>query len=208
MSPPELAPTDYEGPIIPVIIADTMATLRFPGERDIILPTNASPLNIDKDSSVRLVRKLNIINEYAWACAGDGTKIETLAHDVKYLSDDWRSFDRPMRKLGDLANHHRVETIGVSLKNSRVNVVSYRARSPYPHLGQCAAIGSGGNALLEECVMAGPSLDAFPAEATAFDKIIGFASALNGQWLVHELTEEVSDHWGGYLEWTIKISNN
>ncbi len=89
MSPPVDHPTDYEGAVLPVIMADTMATFRLPAETQSILPTNMTPENIRTLSRTKIVRKLNIYNEYAWACAGDAGRIESLCGDVRYLASEW-----------------------------------------------------------------------------------------------------------------------
>jgi hypothetical protein len=207
---PKLSQSNPEVGIVPFVIADTMATL-------VIAPSGAVPLipanpemGDARSSTVNLVRKIALFGDTAVACAGNGQLIETAIYEIGQQLADWRERDRPMRLLGDMADRAGISVIGVHLrvnaekKYELMHVAPTSSRIETRHLGQCAAVGSGGNALLVECQEADLVFDAWDLErATTYDKVLGFVNAVNGRRLANELlgTAGARSSWGAYLEW-------
>ncbi len=207
LSPPISGHSNFNGEVIPILMADTMVTLLDPDRKRSVLPTTISSSDNMERSSVKLVRKLNILNQYAWTCAGGGDAIRNLCRDLRDNAADWAHEERPMQLLGKLADARRVETLGVYVRGTAINIVNRGARFNFPHLGVCAAIGSGATALLDECHRVVPQLDGWLG-AGPFDKVRRFLSAINGKRLAEEITGEAKDRWGGYCEWAASFDDS
>lgn len=210
ISPPLSGPELIDGPVLPVLVADTMVTLLDGSRKDYVIPSTFVAGENPENSKVRLTRKLQVCNNFAWASAGDGRSISLLNYEIRMQCAELAvTSERPMRNVGDMCNRVKnVQTVGCYVNGLDVNFVAHEPHIRVKHLGLCAAVGSGGGMLLESCrhaaqVFDGPQWSIAPG----FSKINGFLAWLNGQRLAQEISGEARGGWGGYVEWAAAGGN-
>lgn len=206
MSPPII---EGSSRVMPIVLADTLATLvdretkkYFKGEE--LTPARFETGRINEPSRVRLVRKLIIEKNFAWACAGDGEKIAQFRKELINQAEDLDVLERPMRRLGDIANDLQdLNVVGAHAKKSRINFVTPNlSRKNHRHLGIYEATGSGAKDLISRCEECANALDHPNWERTnPFMKTAGLVAALNGSRVAEEIIGQHRNKWGGYLEW-------
>lgn len=228
---PRLIVGDQMSPILPVVFADTLATLKnretgalAPGER--VLPTIITQRTLGVPQRVRIVRKLRIADitegpfaghQVAAAYAGDGDRINELHSDLIANIGTWMESDRPLRKFGDQANkyndHYKrvvVEALAVVRRENQVHHVAYFADEDFGYLGRGAAIGSGREDLRERARSAAKAFEDPVWDRTELpQQIRGLAGWLNGQRLMEEILSdgETPNGWGSYLEYALLDTN-
>jgi hypothetical protein len=209
---PEFEPGNPQGGVLPVLMADTMATLVAP-------PPDAKPIipatfTSEGPSTVRLCRKLHIIDPAALACAGVGERIEEfLAEMERELPTKLLELDRPMRWVGDIAvaqnARYRAQYRGSAALNvvgctptrdDMLNHVTPDGTFDTKSFGMCGVTGSGGSDL-RRLVEEFDKSYSRPAGASAWDVARTLAGGINGERLGDEILGEAENHWGGYVEW-------
>jgi len=204
ISPPVFRGQPERG-VIPVVLADVMASLKNPDPTAIpFLPSTARAVDIHLPKSTNLVRKLNIIGRTAVALAGDGLTIRKFAYEINQQIDEWRKLERPMRAIGDIANSVGVEAIGIHMMeppDTRINSMMKDVDFNLPNIGMGGAIGSGKHDLLSLCYEFEEALEKSPPGADVYDKIVGFCSAQTANRLAQEITGSAENKWGGYVEY-------
>lgn len=211
ISPPR-DPRSPESGVAPALLADTLITWRVQGEVQ-RTPVKISPADNAKRSNVTLGRKLHIIGRCATAVAGDGPLIRELIETVRWNLPEWEKSDRPMRRYGDLANLYRqrgnIEAIGIWVPDmpAPINSMGCYRMEEIGRLGLCAAVGSGSADFLDRARKFEPQLEEM-AWAPAEERIRGFASAINAARLVAELTGDITDKTGGYVEYVFYDHGN
>ena len=199
MSPPIDGPEAYDGVAMAVLLADTMATFEFPPPTSkTILPSIITAELNGFPSSVRLVRKLNIFHNFAWACAGKGRQIGFLAHEVRKQAEEWEQLERPMKRLGEISDTIGVQTVGAHVRDGVNNRLSPQPVQFVPHLGICRAIGSGGEQLMTSCINGAKFIEnSVMADTHPLNKILGYHGSINGIRFAEEMMGEAKHSWGG-----------
>ena len=185
------------------MIADTLATRRF-SDGELVVPMTATEEAAGYNSSVRLVRKLQIVGDLAIACAGDAGWAATAVKELRYAAPAWAKEERPLRKLGWWADQKKIEVLAMWPMSDRQviwRVVPQRHQFQSKHLGLCVAIGSGGKELIEECKRVEEIFDNVKLISLhPFQKVRFFINHLTCIRLSKEAMKE-KVNWGGYLEW-------
>jgi hypothetical protein len=201
--------------VFPLMLADTMATLRQPPPgADAILPATFLSTDITRSSSVRMFRKLQIIGPACVAMAGESDRIATLLRRLKVVLPDLVGGERPMRWLGDEANQmnddlgrRAVEVVGICPAGSgeKSNYMSYAPAIQLTHLGRCAAAGSGADDVLNFCRINDAQFDGFSGPQPSDSMAVQFALSLNADQIAKEWIGERKNGWGGYVEFAAFI---
>jgi hypothetical protein len=202
ISPPH--DPDVDTPTLaPAMLADTMATLSHPpAGAQPVLPAHA--FGSASMSTVRMCRKLVLIENGAFALAGDGALIRQCIHEIRMQLADWLKEDRPLRPLGDIAQRIGIEALAVVvMPDNQIWSISPQAKiATTRHLGMCRAVGSGAERLLEQCAEFDHIIAHWPT-GTVVDKVVGFTNGINARRLAAEFMgdAEARKSWGGYVEW-------
>jgi hypothetical protein len=214
---PKVDPKNPDRGVIPVIMADTIATYKTtPPESEPILPSNISYSHAGKSSSVDLVRKFHIFDRMAVAMAGEGRWISTALQELKIKIPDLYDTDRPTRWIGDIANRINDEQGRPVLQiiaicwipdQNRHNYLSFSDPYNVGYFGQCASIGSGDRDIREILTRSERSVGRWPDKSGYWISEM-FPSYLNAEKLFSEMSGQSSADWGGFIESAIFIQDS
>ena len=210
MSPP-FQPSEPNGPVFGVLLADTIATGRLVSPNAVDLrPATSARFQGKFESKTSMVRKLNIVGSSAIAMAGEANWIRQCLYELKIKMPELEDSDRPMRWLGDAANRvnaklnrNAISVLGIAAikGKSTFNCMSYLPPEIYSNLGQCAAIGSGSEDLYAFCKEGN---ETFYEQQIHGQPIITstlhLSASINATQLHKELNGAGRAHWGGYIE--------
>lgn len=202
-----LEPGNPEAGVIPMILADTMATKRnVPDGATHVLPSTIGAATAGRPSVTRLVRKLHITGNCAMAFAGDGEAICQVLDDMNENPDVLVSAEHPMDALKVAARQWRIEYIGVHVPGDMskpIHSTTSFGRVDFGHMERCTAIGTGIDDLIALCKNADDNFTSSwdSVLATPIDKIIGLGNYINATRLAREMVVGPAKGWGGYVEW-------
>lgn len=210
---PAIDPAHPELGVIPILLADTLATLQgAPDDWERLKPTTVSVNSDPKFSRTITRRKLVILGPAALALAGDATRIEEALREFRYMLPELNDVERPLRWFGDAlnavnrhANRIVVEGLGayiIEFENGRgrLNFFSLYPAAQTEGLGVCAAVGSGAEELAEMVC----DFDRIWARAHVNQlhyRAAEIALSFCADRLGREIIREVDGSWGGYVEW-------
>lgn len=209
-------PVDPDRPdalTIPVLVTDTLATLKIPPPSAARkLPATSTPEHASKRSSVRITRKLRIIGSGAFAFAGDGEQIDLCVRELRMQFRDLARELSVSDKVLEWSQKLGIECVGSSAATNLNDPPTSRAyfafgssaSVTFRHFGKCFAIGSGAERLLEVCRLADAHIETnWRGQRSAQLKLEMLVNRINSEKLCSELIGDPKGHptYGGYIEW-------
>ena len=192
---------------VPFLLADTLVSINGQPRSCSSLPSTVNESSRSVDDEIPLARKLYILSNYtAIAVAGTEVSISDFLQTVKGLIGIFELDERPMRRVGDLANQYtNLEVIGAYVCRTTDggwsnNILSPRGTIEITNYNICAYAGSGGGEMSVMVEEYGSGLTGARI-VNPYELMRGTVGALNNHKIKKEVFQLDNDSsWGGYIE--------